>query len=132
MHKARHKKSGKIVALKKILSRSEQEGFPITALREIKLLKALKHPNIVELLDMASGGGGDSGMICMVFPYMDHDMTGLLEGDNIKFSIPQIKCYMKQLLEGIKYLHKCSILHRDVKGEENIAPVFENGKSNIL
>ena len=112
VYKARHRKSGKVVALKKLLSRSEQEGFPITALREIKLLKALKHPNVVELVDMASG---PDSAIYMVFPYMDHDLTGLLESD-VKFTIPQIKCYMKQLLEGIRYLHQCLILHRDIKG----------------
>jgi serine/threonine protein kinase len=106
------------VALKKILSRSEQEGFPITALREIKLLKALKHPNIVEILDMSSDATG----IYMVFPYMDHDLTGLLDSDQVKFTIPQIKCYMKQLFEGIKYLHKCAILHRDIKGTAMVCP----------
>lgn len=104
-----------MVALKKILWRAEQEGFPITALREIKLLKQLRNPNVVELLDMAAGRGDDGG-IFMVFPYMDHDLTGLLEVEHIKFSLSQIKCYMKQLLEGIKYLHRCSILHRDIKG----------------
>ena len=40
------------MALKRILMHNEKEGMPITALREIKILKALKHPNIVEILDM--------------------------------------------------------------------------------
>ena len=40
---------GKTVALKKILMDNEQEGFPITALREIKILQLLKHENIVTL-----------------------------------------------------------------------------------
>jgi serine/threonine protein kinase len=31
---------------------NEKEGMPVTALREIKILKSLKHPNVVELLDM--------------------------------------------------------------------------------
>ena len=31
---------------------NEKEGMPVTALREIKILKALNHPNVVELLDM--------------------------------------------------------------------------------
>lgn len=41
-----------IVATKRILMHNEKEGMPVTALREIKILKALKHPAIVELLDM--------------------------------------------------------------------------------
>ena len=102
--------------MKKILSRTEQEGFPITALREIKLLKLVHHPNVVDLLDMASDGEA----IYMVFPYMDHDLTGLLESTDVRFTHPQIKCYMKQLLQGILYLHQCKILHRDVKGKSGI------------
>jgi len=42
----------------------------------------------------------------MVFPYMHHDLAGLLENPDVTFSEPQIKCYMIQLLEGTKYLHQ--------------------------
>ena len=45
-------------------------------------------------------------IIYMVTPYMDHDLSGLLENPNVKFTEPQIKCYMYQLLEGTKYLHE--------------------------
>lgn len=51
--KARSKRTGAIVALKKILMHNEKEGFPITALREVKLLKMLSHPNILHLEEMA-------------------------------------------------------------------------------
>jgi serine/threonine-protein kinase BUR1 len=51
--KARSKRSGAIVALKKILIHNEKDGFPITALREIKLLKMLSHPNVLTLQEMA-------------------------------------------------------------------------------
>lgn len=119
VHKARHKGSGRQVALKRVLCRAEQEGFPITALREIRLLKGLRHPNVVELLNMAIGedetGEGEDD-IFMVFPYMDHDLTGLLSDETIRFNTPQIKCYAKQLFEGIRYLHRRGILHRDIKG----------------
>lgn len=53
VHKAVHRRSGKMVALKKILTRPEQEGFPITALREIKLLKLVRHPNTMSITDLA-------------------------------------------------------------------------------
>ena len=51
--KARSKRSGAIVALKKILIHNEKDGFPITALREIKLLKMLSHANVLTLQEMA-------------------------------------------------------------------------------
>lgn len=46
----------------------------------------------------------------MVTPYMDHDLAGLLENPDVQFSEAQIKCYMLQLLEGLRYLHNvCSL-----------------------
>ena len=63
--------------------------MPITALREIRILKALSHPNIVPLKEIAIKRGDplkkERGDISMVFPYMDHDLSGLLE--NPKFLI---------------------------------------------
>lgn len=47
VYKARHRKTGKLAALKKIRLESEEEGVPSTAIREISLLKELQHPNIV-------------------------------------------------------------------------------------
>jgi len=45
----------------------------------------------------------------MVTPYMDHDLAGLLENPDVKFSEEQIKCYMKQLLEGVQFIHNVRI-----------------------
>lgn len=42
----------------------------------------------------------------MVFPYMDHDLAGLLENERVKLQPSQIKLYMKQLLEGTEYMHR--------------------------
>src|SRR5271163_4261531 len=75
--KARSKKSGAIVALKKILMHHEKDGFPITALREIKLLKQLDHINILKLEEMAVERRKKPSMF-MVTPYMEHDLSGLL------------------------------------------------------
>lgn len=51
VYRAKDKKSGKEVAIKKMKVHDTQEGFPITSLREVKVLRALAgHPNIVELL----------------------------------------------------------------------------------
>ncbi|KAL4985674.1 Serine/threonine-protein kinase bur1 [Aspergillus falconensis] len=109
VYKARAKRDGSIVALKKILIHNERDGFPITALREIKLLKMLSHTNIMRLREMAversKGEGRKKPSMYMVFPYMEHDLSGLLENPAVHFSEAQIKCYMIQLLEGLKYLH---------------------------
>lgn len=42
----------------------------------------------------------------MVFPYMDHDLAGLLENSSVRLEEPHIKQYAKQLLEGTAYLHR--------------------------
>ena len=119
VYKARSIKDGHTVALKRILMHNEKDGFPITALREIKLLKMLSHPNILRLEEMAiertKAEGRKKAIMYMVTPYMDHDLSGLLENPKVQFSEPQIKCYMLQLLEGLRYLHANKILHRDMK-----------------
>ncbi|KAH6684383.1 kinase-like domain-containing protein [Halenospora varia] len=121
VHKAKSKRTGAVVALKKILMHNEKDGFPITALREIKLLKLLSHQNILKLEEMAvehhmkTHDKRKRAIMYMVTPYMDHDLSGLLENPSVKFTEPQIKCYMLQLLEGLRYLHDSKILHRDMK-----------------
>ncbi|KAJ8101254.1 kinase-like domain-containing protein [Lipomyces tetrasporus] len=121
VYKARHRRTGRLVALKKILMHNEKEGFPITAIREIRILKQLSHKNVIPLLEMSieravwDKNTKRRGQIYMVTPYMDHDLAGLLENPQVSFSIAQIKCYMIQLLKGTKYLHDNRILHRDMK-----------------
>lgn len=119
VHKARSLKTGRIVALKKILMHNEKDGFPITALREIKLLKMLFHPNVLKLEEMAmersKGELKRKAVMYMVTPYMDHDLSGLLENPSVHLKESYIKCYMLQLLKGLQYLHANKILHRDMK-----------------
>ncbi|KAF7349190.1 CMGC/CDK/CDK9 protein kinase [Mycena sanguinolenta] len=117
VHKAIHTATGRAVALKRILMHNEKEGMPVTALREIKILKALNHPAIVNILDMfvVRSTPTDAVSVYMVFPYMDHDLAGLLENERVKLQPSHIKLYMKQLLEGTEYMHRNHILHRDMK-----------------
>ncbi|KAI9721369.1 MAG: serine/threonine protein kinase, CMGC, CDC2/CDK sub [Chrysothrix sp. TS-e1954] len=120
VYKGRSKRNNKIVALKKILIHNEKDGFPITALREIKLLKMLDHVNVLRLSEMAiekgkNKDGKPRATMYMITPYMEHDLSGLLENPDVQFTEPQIKCYMLQLLEGMRYLHDNRILHRDLK-----------------
>lgn len=79
----------------------------------------LRHKNVIALTDIAVERGDKTarrrGAVHMVTPYMDHDLSGLLENPSVRFSQGQIKCYMMQLLEGTDYLHQNHILHRDMK-----------------
>lgn len=119
VYKAKNKETGEVVALKRVRMDNEKEGFPITAIREIKILKVLNHKNIVRLKEIVTSKGSDynqgKGSIYMVMEFCDHDLTGLTDAGQ-KFTVPQIKCYMKQLLEGLAYCHAQKVLHRDIKG----------------
>jgi len=109
--KASHFLTGVEVALKKVTIHEEKDGMPITAIREIKLLKKLSHPSIIAVIDMAYRGAterGRMGEVFMVEPYMDHDLNGMLENPSIQFTPSQIKLYMKQLFEGTLYMHQVS------------------------
>ncbi|KAG6769005.1 hypothetical protein POTOM_024620 [Populus tomentosa] len=68
------------------------------------------------VLRAISDGNKYKGGIYMVFEYMDHDLTGLADRPGMRFSVPQIKCYMRQLLTGLHYCHVNQVLHRDIKG----------------
>ncbi|KAK4536311.1 hypothetical protein CDCA_CDCA08G2336 [Cyanidium caldarium] len=120
VYHARNQETQQEVALKRLRMANEREGFPLTACREIKVLRELRHQNIVNLVEMVTSHGGAGrgrkGDISMVFEYMDHDLTGLLDTPGIRFTESQVKCYTQQLLSGVAYCHARNVLHRDIKG----------------
>ncbi|OTA92625.1 hypothetical protein M434DRAFT_60969, partial [Hypoxylon sp. CO27-5] len=109
--KGLHVYTKRLVALKKIRMEGERDGFPVTAVREIKLLQSLKHPNIVQLQEVMV----EKNDCFMVFEYLSHDLTGLLNHPSYKLDAAQKKHLALQLFQGLDYLHKRGVLHRDIK-----------------
>ena len=136
--KASIKESGQRVALKKFKPELETQGqgFPICAIREIKILKAVTHVNIVKLFSIITyipgvddekdekgarslleeTHGFAAGDIFMVFEYVDYDLSGLLKCRDVALTEMHVRSYTKQLLDGLNFLHTNKILHRDIKG----------------
>mmetsp|Transcript_16941 Transcript_16941/g.36707 ORF Transcript_16941/g.36707 Transcript_16941/m.36707 type:complete len:358 (+) Transcript_16941:18-1091(+) len=129
---AQDKEDGSYVALKRVLMDNEREGFPITAIREIKLLKSLRHPNVVMLKEIVASKATDynrsKGSIYMVFEYLEHDLAGIVSS-GFKLTKATIKLYMKQLLDGLHYCHVNNILHRDIKGSNLL--ISDDGRLKI-
>lgn len=98
---------------------NEKEGFPITALREIKILQLLKHDNVVNLMEIcrtkASPYNRNKGSIYLVFEFCEHDLAGLLSNHQIKFQLSEMKKLIQMLLNALYFIHSNKILHRDMK-----------------
>ncbi|RGP69751.1 negative regulator of the pho system [Fusarium longipes] len=110
--KGRNRQTGELVALKEIHLDSE-EGTPSTAIREISLMKELKHENIVGLHDVIH----TENKLMLVFEYMDGDLKRYMDthGERGALKPTTIKSFMYQLLKGIDFCHQNRVLHRDLK-----------------
>ena len=132
VHKAIYRKGSKeqrIVALKHIKI-FEEQGFPLTALREILIMKRLNHKNILKLEEILYASPKEKnknrGNVYLVFPYMEQDLSGVRMNGN-SFNLSQIKYIFYQILSGIAYLHRCKIIHRDIKSSN----ILMNSKGDI-
>ena len=121
VYKARDIRTKQLVALKSVKLENEKDGFPITAVREIKILRQLRHANIVNMIEIVTDKQDalefrkDRGEFYLVFEYMDHDLFGLIDSGLLELNNDQIASFMKQLLEGVHYCHSRNFLHRDIK-----------------
>ncbi|CDO98389.1 unnamed protein product [Coffea canephora] len=111
VYKAIDTKTGQTVAIKKIRIGKQKEGVNFTALREIKLLKELKDPNIIELIDAFP----HKGNLHLVFEFMETDLEAVIRDRNIVLSPADIKSYLQMTLKGLAFCHKKWVLHRDMK-----------------
>uniref|UniRef100_A0A667WXN8 Cyclin dependent kinase 17 n=1 Tax=Myripristis murdjan TaxID=586833 RepID=A0A667WXN8_9TELE len=108
--KGRSKLTDNLVALKEIRLEHE-EGAPCTAIREVSLLKDLKHANIVTLHDIVH----TDKSLTLVFEYLDKDLKQYMDDCGNIMSMHNVKVFLFQILRGLAYCHKRKVLHRDLK-----------------
>ena len=115
VYKGLNKTTGVYVALKEVKLDSE-EGTPSTAIREISLMKELKHENIVRLFDVIH----TENKLTLVFEFMDNDLKKFMDNRNKGnahkgLEMDLVKYFQWQLLQGVAFCHENRILHRDLK-----------------
>ncbi|XP_007947245.1 cyclin-dependent kinase-like 2 [Orycteropus afer afer] len=111
--KCRNKDSGRIVAIKKFLESDDDKMVKKIAMREIKLLKQLRHENLVNLLEVCK----KRKRWYLVFEFVDHTILDDLElfPNGLDYQI--VKKYLFQIINGIGFCHSHNIIHRDIKPE---------------
>ena len=95
--------------------------------REIHILRRLDHPNVIRLEGIVTSRLSHS--LYLVFEYMEHDLAGLAALSGQRFTEPQVKCLMRQILEGLSHCHARGVLHRDIKGSNLL--IDDNGLLQI-
>ncbi|XP_030921556.1 cyclin-dependent kinase 16-like [Geospiza fortis] len=110
VYKGRSKLTENLVALKEIRLEHE-EGAPCTAIREVSLLRDLKHANVVTLHDIVH----TPQCLTLVFEYLDRDLKQYLDDCGNVISMHNVRLFLFQLLRGLAFCHRHKVLHRDLK-----------------
>jgi len=112
VNKAKHIESGRIVAIKQMLLQGQSSGkdIPLEAIREIKMMNELDHPNVLKLRDVFA----DDSTIHLVLDLAPNDLERVINDKSASGVLSQadVKQCLLQILTGLEYLHKRWVLHR--------------------
>ncbi|XP_011791324.1 PREDICTED: cyclin-dependent kinase-like 4 [Colobus angolensis palliatus] len=132
--KCRNKTSGQVVAIKKFVDSEDDPVVKKIALREIRMLKQLKHPNIVNLIEVFRRRRKTH----LVFEYCDHTLLNELERNPNGVADGVIKSVLWQTLQALNFCHIHNCIHRDIKPEnilitkQGIIKICDFGFARIL
>lgn len=104
------------VAVKKLTNCFDSLVEARRVLREVHLLRRLKHDNVIELLDvmMPAGEDGRVNDVYLVYELMDTDLHQIIRSDQTLLE-EHCQYFTYQILRGLKYVHSANVLHRDLK-----------------
>ncbi|XP_058618515.1 cyclin-dependent kinase-like 2 isoform X2 [Onychostoma macrolepis] len=109
--KCRHRDSGRTVAVKKLVE--EDDGVRKIVQREIRLLKQLRHENLVNLLEVWKR----KRRWYLVFEFVDRTVLDELEQFPSGLDPLRVRKHLYQILRAVSFCHQHNIIHRDVKPE---------------
>ncbi|KAJ6888299.1 mitogen-activated protein kinase 9-like isoform X1 [Populus alba x Populus x berolinensis] len=113
--------TGEKVAIKKINDVFEHVSDATRILREIKLLRLLRHPDIVEIKHiMLPPSRREFRDIYVVFELMESDLHQVIKA-NDDLTPEHYQFFLYQLLRGLKYIHTANVFHRDLKPKNILA-----------
>ncbi|CAL8466762.1 g6298 [Coccomyxa elongata] len=99
--KCRHRETGQLVAIKQFKETDDDEQVRKTVEREVRVLKALGHVNIVSLLDVFQA----SGRVNLVFEYVERTVLDCLKLQPRGLGDAPTRRIMWQLVKAVEYLH---------------------------
>jgi len=103
------------VAIKKIKIQKEYtEGMAPDAVRELKHLQELQHPNIISLLSVFSSKDQNLNLVLEFLPLGDLEEL-IRDAENIHYGAADIKAWMGMLTRAVWFCHESFVLHRDIK-----------------
>lgn len=112
--KCEHKDTGELVAIKKFKERDDDdEQNRKASLREVKILRALRHENIVEMKEAFRR----RGTLYLVFEFVDRSVLDLLEARPSGLEPETVRTLIYQLARALDHCHRHNVIHRDIKPE---------------